>query len=306
MALYIFNGYWEGLRLIRQWKPDVIHVHFAVPAGVLGWLFSNRVGIPYLLTAHLGDVPGGVPEKTGKWFRFIFPLTPPIWNSAARVVAVSEYTRSLAQKSYSIDIQVIPNGVAIRDYDPGEIQVHDPPEIVFAGRFMPQKNPVQVVRTLGELQYLPWHCTMAGDGPLRPEVETEIERLGLQGRISLPGWITPEEVIAQFGKSDILFMPSLSEGLPVVGVQAMALGLALVAGNVGGFIDLVHPGENGYLVNPHDEMGFNEALRMLLIDREALLGARRASRRLSADFDLDQIVSRYENILHDIVDQRRK
>lgn len=306
MVLYIFNGYWQGLRILHSWKPDVAHVHFAVPAGVLGWLFSNGAGIPYLLTAHLGDVPGGVPEKTKKWFRFIDPFTPPIWNSAARVVAVSEFTRNLAHTRYSIDIQVIPNGVAISEYDPGEIKVHTPPEIVFAGRFMPQKNPVQIVRTLGELRYLPWRCTMAGDGPLRPDVEAEIDRLDLRGRFTMTGWVTPEEVIDIFRKSDILFMPSLSEGLPVVGVQSLALGLAIVAGNVGGFTDLVRTGENGALVDPANAQGFCEALRELLIDPDKLLKARQVSRNLSTNFDLDKIVDQYEALLLEISQNRRR
>ena len=96
MAGYVLAAVAKGLPLIRSWKPDVIHVHFAVPAGAAAWLLSLFSGVPYVLTAHLGDVPGGVPEKTGKWFRWIFPFTPPIWKRAAGVAAVSEFTRSLA------------------------------------------------------------------------------------------------------------------------------------------------------------------------------------------------------------------
>lgn len=306
MVLYILNGYQEARKVIHSWKPDGIHVHFAVPAGALAWLLSLRTGLPYLLTAHLGDVPGGVPEKTGKWFRFIFPLTPPIWDSAARVVAVSEFTRSLARKSYSAEIEVIPNGVDLQNFTSTEIKAHQPPEIIFAGRFVPQKNPLQVVHSLGELKDLPWHCTMAGDGPLHPEVEAEIQRLELSGRISLPGWITPEEVIARLGESDLLFMPSLSEGLPVVGVQAMASGLALVVGKTGGWMDLVHPGENGFLVDSQDKQGFSVALRRFLSDPPFLLESRKVSRRYSADFDLEKIVTRYEDLLKEMVAGRGK
>ena len=70
------------MKLAREWKPDLIHVHFAVPAGALAWILRRLTGIPYVLTAHLGDVPGGVPEKTGRWFRWIYPFTPPIWKKS--------------------------------------------------------------------------------------------------------------------------------------------------------------------------------------------------------------------------------
>ena len=59
MAAYLFSGFWAGIRLINQNRPDIIHVHFAVPAGGLAWALSRLKKIPYLLTAHLGDVPGG-------------------------------------------------------------------------------------------------------------------------------------------------------------------------------------------------------------------------------------------------------
>ena len=78
MLLFILAGFWHGLEEIRNWKPDIIHVHFAVPAGVAGWWLSIFTRVPYILTAHLGDVPGGVPEKTDKWFRWVAPFIPPI------------------------------------------------------------------------------------------------------------------------------------------------------------------------------------------------------------------------------------
>ena len=93
MIAYVLAGLWAGLRLVRVFHPDVIHVHFAVPAGALAWLLSKITRVPYVLTAHLGDVPGGVPEKTSDWFRWVFPITRWIWHDASVRVAVSEYTR---------------------------------------------------------------------------------------------------------------------------------------------------------------------------------------------------------------------
>jgi len=73
MSMYILAAIRAGLPLIHHWRPDIIHVHFAVPAGAAAWTLSRLTGIPYVLTAHLGDIPGGVPEKTGGWFRW-FPF----------------------------------------------------------------------------------------------------------------------------------------------------------------------------------------------------------------------------------------
>ncbi len=292
MAAYILTGFWAGFRLIKRWQPDVIHVHFAVPAGVLAWALSRLTKTPYLMTAHLGDVPGGAPEKTGKWFRWIFPFTRPIWRNAAQVVAVSEFTRQLALEHYPVSIQVIHNGVDTEKINPGAISLQSPLRIVFAGRFMEQKNPLQIVRTLAELEHIPWQCVMIGDGPLFEKVKEEIARYGLKERFILTGWVPPHKVLDWFSKSDVLFMPSLSEGLPVVGVQALAMGLAFVVSNIGGFVDLVNNGENGFLVE--DEKEFVSHLETLLTSSKKTLAFRKASLLKAKEFSLDKIVREYE------------
>ncbi len=300
MARYLIGGFFRGLQEIITWKPDVIHVHFAMPAGLLGFWLSVFTGKPYILTAHLGDVPGGVPEKTDKWFKWVMPFTPPIWKRAKKVIAVSEFTKGLALQHYPVPIQVIPNGIPLKRFHAGKIIVNHPPRIIFAGRFMEQKNPIQVIRVLSKISDLPWNCVMLGDGPLRQEIEEEITRNNLTDRITLPGWLTPVEVLGWFRESDILFMPSLSEGLPVVGVQAMAMGVAMVASETGGFIDLVKPGINGYLAKPYESDKFIDALRKYLEDYELLLEARKQSLEIVRGFDLDLIVIKYEEILLDI------
>ena len=302
MLAYILAGVWAGLRLIRLDRPDIIHTHFAVPSGALAWAVSILTGIPYILTAHLGDVPGGVPEKTGKWFRWVEPFTRPIWKRARKVIAVSEHTRQLALKHYPVTVKVIHNGADIKQLSPPKIKVNIPPRLVFAGRFVPQKNPLVIIQTLSRLKDLDWHCSLLGDGPMLDDVKHEIEETGMGERFHLPGWVTPEIVLEHFLRSDILFMPSLSEGLPVVGVQALATGLAIVASDIGGFLDLVDNQKNGFLVDAHDIPAFSNALRGIISNPETLLRFRQASVEKSRQFDLQKIVEQYQSILHDALD----
>lgn len=296
MANYLLVGFWRGLKLIISWKPDLVHVHFAVPGGALAWMLNKITGLPYVLTVHLGDVPGGSPKKTEGWFRWVYPFTPPIWNSAARVVAVSEFTKTLAQKHYQTDIEVIPNGVDLAELDPGDIRANDPPRIVFAGRFVPQKNTSMIVKVLAEIKNLEWDCVMIGDGETRSENIQEISKLGLERRVQFPGWVTPEQVVEYYKSGDILLMPSLWEGLPVVGVQALAMGLAIVSSPAGGFIDLVEDGKNGFLIRGYDLKDWSRAMEELLEDKAKLQTFRDASRLHAQKFSLDKIAKRYEDI----------
>jgi len=297
MSAFILAGIPAGLKLIRDFRPDIIHVHFAVPSGATALALSYLTKIPYVLTAHLGDVPGGVPEKTGKWFHYIKPFTYPIWHGARHVAAVSQFTRRLALQHYDVPVDVIPNGVDITSLSPLTLELHRPPRLVFAGRFVEQKNPLHIVRVLSRLRDLDWNCSLLGDGALLEPVRREIESLGLADRFHVPGWVTPEQVLAEFQRSDILFMPSLSEGLPVTGVQALACGLALVVSKIGGFVDLVK--DNGFILSPEDTGGMATALSSLISDPVALLSVRQKSLALAREFDIEKVVDQYENIFEE-------
>ena len=97
-------------------------------------------------------------------------------------------------------------------------------------------------------------------------------------------------------RSDILVLPSLSEGLPVVGMQALAAGLAILGSDVGGISDVVQPGENGFLVPVNDLAAFAERLTSML-DPEVLAGLKRRSRQLARNFDLAVLSRRLETLL---------
>ena len=300
MVYYDWSALTVGLKIVREWKPDVIHAHFAVPAGAVAFVLSKLTGVPYVLTAHLGDVPGALPEKTDHWFRWIYPFTHAIWRGAARVAAVSEFTRQLALEHYPVPIDVIPNGIDLDALPARSPAYGAPPRIVFAGRFVEQKNPQHVVDALEQLQRLPWRCIMLGDGSLLESVRETVDACGLSGRVSFPGWVTPEDVLNIFAQSDILVLPSRSEGLSVVGVQALGMGLALVLSDVGGNRELVRDGENGFLFPSGDIVTLTATLKRLLEDLAMLQSAQQKSRELAQAFDLETIVGQYESLFESI------
>jgi glycosyltransferase involved in cell wall biosynthesis len=297
MAAYVMAGLIPGLRLISRWKPDVLHAHFAVPTGVLANLLGRLTRTRYVLTAHLGDVPGGVPEKTSGWFRWIYPFTHRIWREATAVVAVSEYTRELALRHYDVPIQLIPNGIRLPAAADLIQTVGEPPALIFAGRFQPQKNLPLLLRSLSAVQDLAWQCVLVGDGPEAENVDQMILEHSLTDRVVRTGWIDPIEVDSHLRESDILVMPSQSEGLPVIGIQALAFGLALVATRAGGLAELVEDKVNGRSCAPGDESCFVESIRWCLEDRQRLLHLKRSSRTKAARYDLDQIAEKYEAVL---------
>lgn len=296
MALWVAMAIPAALIEIALWKPDVIHVHFAVPTGAVAWMAHRLTGVPYVLTAHLGDVPGGVPEQTDALFRWIGPLTVPIWKKAAAVTAVSSFVSGLARKAYGLEPQIILNGITLPPVP--VLESHHPVRLLMVGRMSVQKNPLTAVRALALLKDLPWSCTMIGDGPLLGEARAEAEKLGVVERIEFRGWATASEVSNTMEKSDLLLMPSLSEGLPMAAIEAMAHGLAIVGSGIGGLADVTEEGGNARLFDLTEGVeGMAAALKPWLLESESLLAARQASLALAPRFSLDHSLDAYENVL---------
>ncbi len=304
MACFVLACFWRSLKVMRTENPDLIHAHFAVPAGAAAWALSRLSGKPYMITVHGGDVPGGAPQKTGKWFAFLYPFTKTIWKKATHIVSVSQQTCRFALQHYPVDIQVIPNGVDTAAFQPGSLEVHTPARILYIGRFSPEKNASAVPQILAEIKDLPWRCAMLGDGPQMPAVRAALSNHALEERVELTGWVSPAQVHAWLAQSDILLMPSLLDSMPMAGLQALSMGLALVLSDIGSCPEFIDRDLNGILVGPGDAQGFSAALRRLLSDAGLLKTCRAASRAHASNFDLKSAIDAYEQIALEIVSGR--
>lgn len=294
MGGYVLAGLFAGWREIRSFRPDVLHVHFAVPSGALAWMLSKITGVPYVLTAHLGDVPGGVPAQTDHLFRWIKPLTVPIWRGAAAITAVSRFVADLAHTAYGMQPHIIPNGLRFA-HAPLAVAL-TPPRLLFVGRLSVQKNLLLALRALVLLRDMDWTFQVIGDGPLRAEAETFVHANGLSQRVEFLGWMDGEQLRKKRRGASLLLMPSLSEGLPMAAVEALVDGLAIVGTRIPGLADVVEAGVNGALAEPTPE-GFAHAVREILSHPSRLQSFRQQSLEKAQHFHLEGIVTRYENIL---------
>jgi len=296
MGLYIVTSLLPVLREARSWRPHVVHAHFAVPTGPVALAARVFAGIPYVLTAHLGDVPGGVPEQTDHLFRLLGPLVAPVWRRARTVTAVSRFVAGLASRAYGVKPIVIPNGV--KPVAQPELGAHSPRRIVMAGRLSIQKNPLLAIEALALIRKMDWSLDVIGDGPLGPEMRALAQREGIDARVTLHGWLSDAQVAQVMAKGDILLMTSLHEGLPMVAIEALQWGLAIVGSQIGGMRDVVEEEKNGVLCELTPS-AFAEKLRRLLAAPEMLERMRRASREKAGDFDLEKTVTAYENALEE-------
>ncbi|MBX7147977.1 glycosyltransferase family 4 protein [bacterium] len=298
MALYIICSVIPVLLLVRRFKPQVIHAHFAVPTGVLAWIVSLCTGIPYVLTAHLGDVPGGVPEQTDGLFKKLNFVIRLIWKRAKGVTAVSGFVATLAKKAYQVPVHIIHNGLNFSGLPAQSAPVASPVRLLFVGRFNPQKNLPFLVHILKDIRSTNWEAHFVGEGPDFTQVKGLIEKFSLKNKITLHGWQNPQDIKKMMASSDVLLIPSLSEGLPMVGVESLGYGLCIFGSNIDGLTDVLEDGVNGVACPLGNLSLFAQKLDELLdVQNGKLMSMKKASLLKRDLFSMSHIIDAYEKAL---------
>jgi len=278
---------------------DVVHTHnpralvYGAPAA---WL-ANAVVIH---TKH-GMNPDGKRRRT---LRKLTSL------AVDRYVCVVESLADVARRQRECapgKLLVIPNGIDLAPFGPdpvarrevrAELGVNDADFVVGSvGRLAPEKNQSLLIEATRELRARGAHLVLVGDGPLRRELDghPNVHLPGARGDV--PRWLRAFDAFA---------LPSLSEGLPLALLEAMASGLPIVATHVGGVGDLVQDGVSGRLVPSGDAHALTLALDALERDR---VGARemgeRARERVAARHSLAHMAHAYEALYASLVAARR-
>ena len=301
MAGYIVTSGLPILRHLREFRPDVIHAHFAVPTGVLAFPSSLIGRCPYVLTAHLGDVPGTIPEQTDHLFNWIQPFVRPIWRNAAAVVGVNQFVARLAQSTYGRKVEVIPNGIWLGDRQALFEPSADQPRFIFVGRLNSQKNLRFLPPIFALIKNLPWSLTIVGDGDERAILENNFHQAGLGDKVTFRGWLDRTQVEAALLNSDIFLMPSTVEGLSVAALEALKFGLIILGSDIPGLRDCVELGKTGYLLPLTQPDQWIKTLKALILDRNQRLVMRHTAWHYAAKFDIESVAKQYEALFCRVV-----
>ncbi len=183
----------------------------------------------------------------------------------------------------------------------------DRPVVVCVSRMVARKGQDVLVRALPRIRASVPDAALllVGDGPHRPAVEREIDRLGLREHVVLTGRVPGDELPAHYAAGTVFCMPSRNrrgnletEGLGICYLEAAATGLPVVAGDSGGAPDAVLEGENGYVVDGNDEAAVAERCIRLLLDPElAARFGRRGRAWVAEQWRWDDLAVRLQQLL---------
>ena len=251
-----WNLYRSGLKLralIKQRQPDIIHSHLYL-ADLLAWIWSPS-GCRTVSTLHNVYPWWQWWAARGKRVRYFYMTKVEAILGRLRgcmFVGVSEAVKKCAIRSLGIradNIKMVYNGIVVDDFEAkNEYRSTESPVIIQVGNYREQKGHGVSLRAFKILRktYKDARLHLVGDGPLRKQMEKEIEQSGLAGSVILMG--RRDDVPELLRESDIFWMPSLFEGLSIACVEAMACGLPVVASNTSGLNEEVSEGLTGYLV----------------------------------------------------------
>lgn len=272
-------------------------------------LYALALKAIYGYPASLGIIGIDLDHHAGQWYG------PAVRWAFGRFDAVSvpgpTHVDTLEACGVSRDrIEILANAIDVETYRPPALEEGDHEyDFVWVGRFSEEKDPVRFVDALIALENhdtdREFRAVMVGDGPLRAAVEKKLEARGLRGRVDLPGWV--DDPLEYYRRSATFVLTSRRDALPLVMLEAMAIGLAPIVPPVGSIPDVVTDGENGIVVPNRDPDGFAVAMARCLDDpgRRRTLGANATAVRSA--FSYEQAERDWERILTTTVagDSRR-
>jgi glycosyltransferase involved in cell wall biosynthesis len=322
--LFYFRSYLMVKKVIREFRPDVVHCHNI--AAFSPSVFFAVGKVPTVMTVHgpeeftLKLLPWFLPPTDYKnesfnlrdlnfigflHYSFHRFLQRPIYLLGARnvrfFVSPSKYLAEAIRTDLPKEkIRQIYNGIIL----PSPRPIPDNNKILFVGRLEKVKGVEYLIRAFAEFSKTApdSQLVIVGDGVSRADFTELAKKLGIANRVVFRGWIGAEEIALEYEKVAVVAVPSIwPENLATVCIEAFAVGRPVIGTNTGGFPEMIEDGKNGYLVPIKNERAICDALLKIFNDRKNILKMGSSAVQTSKRFDIkdftNNIISLYEEII---------
>lgn len=314
----------EVKRVLRDFHPDIVHVHTQLTLGLAVLRAAVSLKIPVVATNHV------MPDNLIDNIKGISSLSRPIgyiwteygnllYRGARRIVMPT----ASALKLFNLDrieapTLAISNGVNLDQFKPKKApeelykKFKIPTEksiIGYLGRLDNEKHIDVVVKAFKELVdsgRKDIHLMLVGSGNARENLTELVAKLDLERKVTFAGLASEEDWPLLHRIPTIYTMPSPNELQSLSTLEAMASGKPIVAVDAGALNELCHNDENGYLVYPDDVSGFARALDMLLDNPKRLKEFGKKSREIAETHDEKIVIPQFEKLYKQVIQESRK
>jgi glycosyltransferase involved in cell wall biosynthesis len=308
----------EFRTIVKRLECDLVHIPnlFSVP---------RALPCPYVMTVHdMLEHLSRARQQTGFWGSLHFQLTKRVLRGAARIFAVSNFTKLEMEKLFGISpgrIEVIYNAIderflhghataADRQLIAERYQVTYP-FLLYAGRISPHKNVVRMIEAFSALKtelekdqaFPDLKLIIIGDDVSgNPDLRRTVIRSGVQNDVRFLGFVPIEVLRTFYDAAKIFVFPSLYEGFGLPPLEAMAHGTPVVTSNVSSLPEVV--GNAAVLVHPENVFEIMRALHRVLLDQPLREKMKERSYRQAEKFSWEKSVRRILDAYHEVVGQR--
>ena len=262
--------------LHRKRPIDIIHAHAALPCGQAAALLSRRLKIPFIVTVHGLDVfntcfHAGMPAE---WRR---RASVAVYRSASTVVCVSRKVQRVLLDGMPGGVRstVVYNGTDIELFSPravppqplsSETADTQQKDLLIVGNLIPSKGHELVLRAIHRItgSFPQLQCRIIGEGPDRPRLEVLANELGIRRQIHFLGRQNRADVADALRRCSLFVLPSRSEGLGCVYLEAMACAKPAIACRGQGIEEIIEHQKNGWLISPDNLDELEQSLAALL------------------------------------------
>jgi glycosyltransferase involved in cell wall biosynthesis len=307
-----FSALVKIIRLLRQERVDLLCTH-GYRSTVMGWWAGRRVGIP-LVAFSRGYTSENPKVAFYEWVerKFLSRVDGIIFVSEGQRKRVKDF-RIRCQRSW-----VVHNAVAaeasmdslsedIRKEVLERLGIPDSAEmVVSAGRLSPEKGHRYLVEAIGLLEKTSnnSHFVFCGDGPCQKELEMRSKELGISQFCHFVGF--RKDIKEIFRAMDFMVLPSLTEGLPNVVLEAFACAKPVVSTNVGGVPEIMEDGVNGILVPAERSDLLAKAIKDCLAapEKRRLMGEA-GYNKVRLNFSFESQTEELKSIYREVLNERR-
>lgn len=316
---YIISGFFKCIKICRKFRPDIIHAHWPFPHAYIALGAAKLFKIPLVLNFHGAEL---LLIRKKKWVK---PLLKFAISQAQAVFANSSFTAGKIKALRNVNVEWSPYGTTL-ETGTGNAEPHPVQgkfKILFVGRHIERKGIRYLIEAAKYLPRESFEIRIVGVGDLTDELKKlaanviarNVSDEAIQGgsaalpaEIIFTGKLSPEALASEYKTANVFTLPAIvdskgdTEGLGVVLIEAMELGLPIVASNVGGIPDVVIDGETGILVPEKDPEALANAYKRLAAEPELvkhlLVGSQK---RIHECFTWDGIIERQIEVYNKVL-----
>lgn len=308
MITFVPAALWQGWKLCRRVRFDILNAQFAVPSGIPAALLSKVFGLPFVLSFIGGDLYDPTKGVSPHRHPVLRAIIRAVAEQAVVCTAISEDTKWRAHEMHGVDKDIIVTHLGLIPHLPITItraQLNLPehvPLFVSVGRLIPRKRYDVLLEAWRDVRDA--HLVIIGDGPLKAQLLENIAAWGLGERVHLLGFVDEEHKYKVLAVADAYVAASEHEGFGIVYLEAMEAGLPIVSTDTGGQRDFLKEEENAILVPTGDVPQLVAGVKRLLGDPGLRERMGLNNKKKVKEFYLEKTAKKFEEVLRHTYESR--